>query len=70
MARLLGQLALPASPAEALPLLHRAATLATTDVPQPAYVYGLLLLGEFNHVRVEDHMIGALVPPSECRAHE
>jgi hypothetical protein len=68
MARLLGQLALPASPAEALALLHHAATLATTDVPQPAYVYGWLLLGELNHVRVQDDMIGTLIPPGECRA--
>ncbi|KAF8587088.1 hypothetical protein K439DRAFT_1631064 [Ramaria rubella] len=63
MARLLGQLALPASVGDALPLLQRAATLASTDVPQPAYVYGLILLGEFSHVRVEDRVIAAFVPP-------
>jgi len=48
MARALCQLSLPASPADALPLLHRAATLVSTDVPQPAYVSGLLLWAGFH----------------------
>ncbi|KAG5646605.1 hypothetical protein DXG03_002909 [Asterophora parasitica] len=48
MAHLLGQLGLPVNSALALPLLHRAATLATTATPQPAYIFALLLLGEFN----------------------
>ena len=65
MARLLGQLSLPASPTDALPLLHRAATLASTDVPQPAYVYGLLLLGEFSHVRIEERFLGGLIPAGQ-----
>jgi hypothetical protein len=47
MAHLMGQLSLQASAPTALPLLHRAALLATQLVPQPAYVYALLLLGEF-----------------------
>ena len=50
MANLMGQLALPPNPEAALPLLNRAATLASVDVPQPAYVYGLLLLNEFSLV--------------------
>ncbi|PPQ70590.1 hypothetical protein CVT25_012012, partial [Psilocybe cyanescens] len=47
MAHLLGQLSLPPSPSTALPLLHRAALLASLTTPQPAYVYALLLLSEF-----------------------
>jgi hypothetical protein len=43
MAHSVGQLGLHGSPAAAVPLLHRAATLGTVDVPQPMYVYGLLL---------------------------
>lgn len=39
MANRLGQLGLPPNPAAALPLLHRAATFASTTTPQPAYVY-------------------------------
>ena len=44
MAHLMGQLGFAADPQAALPLLNRAATLATIEVQQPAYVYGLLLL--------------------------
>ncbi|KAI0314559.1 hypothetical protein OF83DRAFT_1267391 [Amylostereum chailletii] len=47
MAHLMGQLGLQASPETALPLLQRAATLASPKIPQPAYVFALLLLGEF-----------------------
>ncbi|KAH9478962.1 Chitin synthase regulatory factor 4 [Psilocybe cubensis] len=57
MAHLLGQLALPASPATALPLLHRAALLSSLHTPQPAYVYALLLLSEFT-------LLPAPLPPS------
>ncbi|KAL5522851.1 hypothetical protein ACEPAG_8869 [Sanghuangporus baumii] len=49
MAHLMGQLGLEASPAVAVPLLFRAAERATVAVPQPAYVYGSLLLGDFAH---------------------
>ncbi|GJJ14818.1 hypothetical protein Clacol_009086 [Clathrus columnatus] len=65
MARLLGQLGLPASYNDALPLLHKAATLATIETPQPAYVYGLLLLGEFAQVQVPENVFFALalIPP-------
>jgi TPR repeat protein len=48
MAHLLGQLVLSASPHLALPLLQRAAASASLTVPQPAYVYALILLGEFD----------------------
>ncbi|KAL5498874.1 hypothetical protein ACEPAH_1392 [Sanghuangporus vaninii] len=49
MAHLMGQLGLEASPAVAVPLLFRAAERATVAVPQPSYVYGSLLLGDFAH---------------------
>jgi len=52
MAHLLGQLSLPPSVATALPILHRAALLSSLECPQPAYVYALLLLGEFTSVQV------------------
>jgi len=44
MAHLLSQLSLQPNITIALPLLRRAATLASLQVPQPAYVYALLLL--------------------------
>lgn len=70
----MGQLGLPAQPETALPLIHRAATLASVQVPQPAYVYGLLLLGEFSHVTVPPHYFMPLIPPhssaqQEARVH-
>ena len=49
MAHLMGQLGLEPTPAAAVPLLYRAAERATVAVPQPAYVYGSLLLGDFAH---------------------
>jgi TPR repeat protein len=55
MANLLGQLGLPPNPQVALSLLAHAAGAATPDYPQPAYVYGMLLAGEFE---------GASVPTS------
>ena len=47
MAHLMGQLGCTPDPQAVLPLLSCAATLATVDVPQPAYVYSLLLLDKF-----------------------
>ena len=49
MAHLMGQLGLPISYDIAIPLLHRAADKATMQVPQPAYVYALLMLDDFAH---------------------
>jgi len=74
MAHLLGQLSLQANPTVALPLLHRAATLATLQVPQPAYVYALLLLSEFTQITVPPTLFAPLIPPSssptlEARKH-
>ncbi|KZV75975.1 HCP-like protein [Peniophora sp. CONT] len=67
MAHLLGQLGLPPNPAQALPLLQRAATLATTSVPQPAYVFALLLLGQFAPAQIPPHMVPT--PEAEARKH-
>ncbi|KAF9652429.1 hypothetical protein BDM02DRAFT_2974566 [Thelephora ganbajun] len=74
MAHLLGQLGSPARPDIALPLLQRAATLATVQVAQPAYVYGLLLLGEFSQTVIPPHFFPAVLPPGvspqlEARKH-
>ncbi|KAF8268916.1 hypothetical protein EI94DRAFT_1771417 [Lactarius quietus] len=70
MAHLVGQLGLPANTEVALPLLQRAATLATVDSPQPAYVFGLLLLGEFSHASVPPHLFTPLIPPGSSRDNE
>jgi TPR repeat protein len=74
MANLMGQLGLSSSPEAAIPLLQRAATIATVDVPQPAYVFGLLLLGEFSQASIPPHLFNSLIPPggtrdSEARRH-
>ncbi|KAF8843893.1 HCP-like protein [Paxillus ammoniavirescens] len=74
MAHLMGQLGLPAKPENAIPLLYRAATLASVQVPQPAYVYGLLILGEFSHVTVAPQLFAPFIPPpssiqQEARLH-
>jgi hypothetical protein len=70
MAHLMGQLGLSSSSEAALPLLQRAATLATVDVPQPAYVFGLLLLGEFSHASIPPHLFTPLIPPGNTRDSE
>lgn len=70
MANLMGQLGFPADPQAALPLLNRAATLATIDVPQPAYVYALLLLNEFSHVSIPAQLFQPFLPPGVTQADE
>jgi TPR repeat protein len=70
MAHLMGQLGLSPSPEAALPLLQHAATLATVDVPQPAYVFGLLLLGEFSQASIPPHLFTPLIPPGSTRDNE
>ncbi|KAI0066915.1 HCP-like protein [Artomyces pyxidatus] len=65
MAHLLGQLGLPVNMEIAVPLLQRAATLATVEVPQPPYIFGLLLLGEFAPASLPSHLLN----PSEARRH-
>ncbi|CDO76800.1 hypothetical protein BN946_scf184978.g29 [Trametes cinnabarina] len=71
MAHLMGQLGFQPDPKAALPLLYRAATLATVEVPQPAYVYGLLLLNEFSHVSIPPHLFQPFLAPgvTEARRH-
>lgn len=74
MAHLMGQLGLPPSPEAAVPLLQRAATLATVEVPQPAYVYGLLLLAEFSHISIPPQYFVPFIlpgssPEAEARKH-
>ncbi len=74
MAHLMGQLQLPASAEAALPLLSQAATLATVEVPQPAYVYGLLLLAEFSHISIPPQLFAPYIPQgstaqAEARKH-
>lgn len=70
MAHLMGQLGLPAQPEVGVPLLHRAATLATIQVPNPAYVYGLLLLNEFTHTSVPQHFFAPFIPPQSTTQQE
>lgn len=74
MAHLLGQLNLPANPPLAIPLLSRAATLATIQVPQPAYVYALLLLNEFTQTSIPQSSFTPFIPQGsspllEARKH-
>ena len=74
MANLMGQLGLSADVGRAVPLLHKAASLSSIDVPQPAYVYALLLLSEFTHVGVPAHAFAPYIPPDsslslEARKH-
>lgn len=66
----MGQLGLPSNPELAVPLLHRAATLASTDVPQPAYVYGLLLLNEFSHITIPPSLFAPYIPAGSTPALE
>lgn len=70
MAHLMGQLGLPAQPEVGIPLLHRAATLATIQSPNPAYVYGLLLLDEFAPVTVPQQFFAPFIPPQSTVQHE
>ena len=64
MAYLQGQLTLQQNPALAMPLLQRAAFLSSIEVPQPAYVYALLLLQEFPHINLPQDLLLSLVPPA------
>ncbi|EIN13641.1 HCP-like protein [Punctularia strigosozonata HHB-11173 SS5] len=70
MAHLMGQLGLPANSTVAVPLLQRAATLATVACPQPAYVLGLLLLDEFSHVSIPPQTFASVLPPGSSREAE
>lgn len=58
----MGQLGLPKNSALAVPLLKQAADLADVDAPQPSYVFGMLLLGEFNHIDVPTSLFASFLP--------
>lgn len=47
MSYLLGQMNLPVDMAQAVVFLKKAAQLANEETPQPAYIYGMILAGEF-----------------------
>ncbi|KAG6854750.1 hypothetical protein C0991_001177 [Blastosporella zonata] len=72
MAHLMGQLGLQANPSTALPLLHRAATLATVATPQPAYIFALLLLGEFASLQtpLPAHLFAPFIPAGSTQVLE
>ncbi|KAJ7857335.1 hypothetical protein B0H14DRAFT_3448025 [Mycena olivaceomarginata] len=65
-AHLLGQLGLQPDPAAALPYLHQAAARATLQCPQPAYVFALILLGEFT-TPVAAPLLQPFLPPGQTR---
>lgn len=62
MCNLMGQLGLPVNVQSGIALLQRAASLASLEVPQPAYVYALLLLNEFTHVTVPTATLIPYIP--------
>ena len=62
MANLLGQLDLPINYPRAIQLLRTAADKADIDTPQPAYIFGMLLAGEFGHVPVPAHLLQPAPP--------
>ncbi|CAK5272640.1 unnamed protein product [Mycena citricolor] len=67
-AHLLAQLGLPADLGAALPNLHQAACRATLQCPQPAYVFALILLSEFNGGgNVPTGAVQPFLPPGESR---
>ncbi|GAC75262.1 aconitase/homoaconitase [Moesziomyces antarcticus T-34] len=57
MANLLGQLEVGVNHARAIAMLRDAADKADVDTPQPAYIYGMLLAGEFAHVQIAPHLL-------------
>lgn len=62
MASLLGQLDRPKDSQAAIPLLKRSADLSDVDAAQSAYVYGMLLLGEFSHVDLPSAHLDPYLP--------
>lgn len=64
MAHLLGQLGLGMNHDRAIPLLREAADLANLDTPQPSYIYGMLLAGEFSHVEVASRLLVPAADPA------
>lgn len=70
MAHLLGQLGLAPNPEIAMALLYQAATRATLENPQPAYVFALILLAEFTAATIPDQYLHRYIPPQSSRAVE
>ncbi|KAG6821242.1 hypothetical protein H0H93_002352 [Arthromyces matolae] len=72
MAHLMGQLGLQPNATLALPLLHRAATLASVATPQPAYIFALLLLGEFASLPtpIPSSVFAPFIPPGSSQILE
>ncbi|KAF7323973.1 hypothetical protein MKEN_00619000 [Mycena kentingensis (nom. inval.)] len=66
-AHLLAQIGLPVDQSTALPYLHQAACRASLQCPQPAYVFALILLGEFT-VSVPPPALTQFLPPGQ--SHE
>ncbi|PWN47968.1 HCP-like protein [Violaceomyces palustris] len=64
MANLLGQLDLSVNHAKAIAMLKDAADHADLDTPQPAYIYGMLLAGEFSHVDIPSRLLRPTPDPS------
>ncbi|UZJ57052.1 hypothetical protein CBS101457_006372 [Exobasidium rhododendri] len=64
MANLLSQLNIPMNHNKAIPLMREAANLANLDTPQPAFIYGMLLTGEFKHVEVSPSLLVPMPDPS------
>lgn len=62
MAHLQGQLDLPPNPEAAIPLLKQAADIADVESPQAAYVFGMLLLGSYNHIDIPSITISRYLP--------
>ena len=61
MACLLGQLQLEVDKKRGVQLLQVAAQQATLDTPHPAYIYGLLLAGELDHVDLTPPGLAAMI---------
>lgn len=64
MASLLGQIGMARDHSKAVPLLKQAADLANLDTPQPSYIYGMLLAGEFSHIDVSPRLLTPSIDPS------
>ena len=62
MARLLGQLGVATTPDIGMQLLQKAAVTSSVESPHPAYVYELLLLGEFTAAKVDAKYYVPLIP--------
>lgn len=58
----MGQLGLTARPEIAITFFHHAASLATVEVPYPAYVWALILLREFPEYDFSPEMYAPFIP--------